>query len=125
MSPPGTFVSGPQATRDAALFTDLYELTMAASYLREGMNGRATFSLFVRKLPKGRAVLAAAGMKAARCAFLADAPYLDMAYKLVGYEGRHVLKTSAGKATWTGQKQVYRFLGRDGRISSDLFALCF
>lgn len=73
MSPPGTFVSGPQATRDAALFTDLYELTMAASYLREGMNGRATFSLFVRKLPKGRAVLADAGMKTARCAFLAGA----------------------------------------------------
>lgn len=31
---PGTFVSGPLATRDAALFTDLYEITMAASYLR-------------------------------------------------------------------------------------------
>ena len=63
MSPTGTFVSGPLATRDAALFTDLYELTMAASYLREGMNGRATFSLFVRKLPKKRAFLVAAGLE--------------------------------------------------------------
>ena len=53
----------------------------------------------------------------------ADAPYLDMAYKLVEYEGRHVLKTSAGKATWTGQKQVYRFLQRDGRFVSDLLTL--
>lgn len=63
MSPTGTFVSGPLATRDAALFTDLYELTMAASYLREGMNGRATFSLFVRKLPTKRAFLVAAGLE--------------------------------------------------------------
>ena len=53
----------------------------------------------------------------------ADAPYLDMAYKLVEYQGRHVLKTSAGKATWTGRKQVYRFLGRDGRFVGDRIAL--
>ncbi len=33
----GAFVSGPLITRHAALFTDLYELTMAASYFREGM----------------------------------------------------------------------------------------
>ncbi len=32
------------------LVTDLYELTMAASYLREGMNGEATFSLFIRDI---------------------------------------------------------------------------
>ena len=61
--PSGTFVSGPLVTRDAALFTDLYEVTMAASYLRQGMNGRATFSLFVRKLPKERSFLIAAGLE--------------------------------------------------------------
>jgi|SRR5579875_887220 len=38
----------------------------------------------------------------------ADAPYLDMAYKLVAYEGRPVLKLSAAKATWPGAKQVWR-----------------
>lgn len=38
----------------------------------------------------------------------ADAPYLDMAYKLVAYEGRPVLKLSTGKATWPGPKQVWR-----------------
>jgi len=32
----------------------------------------------------------------------ADAPYLDMAYKLVRCDGRDVLKTSPGKATWAG-----------------------
>lgn len=59
----GAFVSGPLVTRDAALFTDLYELTMAASYFRERMRGEATFSLFVRKLPPHRAFLVAAGLE--------------------------------------------------------------
>ncbi len=38
----------------------------------------------------------------------ADAPYLDSAYKLVAYNGRPVMKLSAGKATLPGAKQVYR-----------------
>jgi nicotinate phosphoribosyltransferase len=60
---PGAFVSGPLLVQDAALFTDLYELTMAASYFRERMKGAATFSLFVRNLPKTRAFLVAAGLE--------------------------------------------------------------
>jgi nicotinate phosphoribosyltransferase len=60
---PGTFVSGPLLTRHAALFTDLYELTMAASYFAEGMHGAATFSLFSRKLPRTRSFLVAAGLE--------------------------------------------------------------
>ena len=59
----GAFVSGPLMARDAALFTDLYQMTMAASYLREGMNGPATFSLFARKLPRQRSFLVAAGLE--------------------------------------------------------------
>jgi len=42
------------------LLTDLYELNMAASYLRRGMTGPATFSLFVRQLPADRGFLIAA-----------------------------------------------------------------
>lgn len=38
----------------------------------------------------------------------ADAPYLDIVYKLVAYEGRPVLKLSTAKATWPGAKQVWR-----------------
>jgi nicotinate phosphoribosyltransferase len=38
----------------------------------------------------------------------ADAPYTDMAYKLVQYDGRPVLKLSTGKRTLVGQKQVFR-----------------
>jgi nicotinate phosphoribosyltransferase len=44
-----------------ALLTDLYELNMAASYLRHGMCAPATFSLFVRNLPPNRGFLVAAG----------------------------------------------------------------
>lgn len=45
------------------LLTDLYELTMAAAYLDEGMADRpATFSLFVRDLPPERGYLVAAGL---------------------------------------------------------------
>ena len=47
-----------------ALWTDLYEFNMAASYLRRGMDRPATFSLFVRKLPPTRGFLVAAGLEA-------------------------------------------------------------
>jgi len=46
-----------------ALATDLYELNMAASYLRREMVGPATFSLFVRNLPPGRGFLVASGLE--------------------------------------------------------------
>jgi nicotinate phosphoribosyltransferase len=46
-----------------ALFTDLYELTMAASYFHHRMFAPATFSLFARKLPTDRGFLVAAGLE--------------------------------------------------------------
>jgi nicotinate phosphoribosyltransferase len=48
-----------------ALLTDLYELNMAASYLRRDMTGPATFSLFVRNLPDRWGFLVACGLE--RC----------------------------------------------------------
>jgi nicotinate phosphoribosyltransferase len=45
------------------LVTDLYELTMAAGYLRRGMRAPATFSLFVRRVPAQRGFLVAAGLE--------------------------------------------------------------
>ncbi|MFI5489044.1 nicotinate phosphoribosyltransferase [Micromonospora echinaurantiaca] len=44
------------------LRTDLYELRMAASYLRRGLVEPATFSLFARRLPARRGFLVAAGL---------------------------------------------------------------
>jgi nicotinate phosphoribosyltransferase len=48
---------------NAALLTDLYELTMAASYHVHGMNRAATFDLFVRHLPRERNFLVACGLE--------------------------------------------------------------
>ena len=84
------------------LLTDLYELNMAASYLRRGMTADATFSLYVRNLPKQRGFLVAAGLE--RClellegfgftdddlAFLATVGFDDRAledFRGVAFEG--------------------------------------
>jgi nicotinate phosphoribosyltransferase len=83
---PGDFVSGPLVLREAALFTDLYELTMAASYLREGMTGEATFSLFVRTLPARRAFLVAAGLEDV-LTFLEGLAFPDSAVKYLASLG--------------------------------------
>lgn len=45
-----------------ALFTDLYELTMAQAYFEESMTDDAVFSLFVRRLPPCRNFLLACGL---------------------------------------------------------------
>ena len=45
-----------------ALFTDLYELTMAACYFDHGMSEEATFSLFVRNYPPSRRYFVSAGL---------------------------------------------------------------
>ena len=52
-----------------------------------------------------------------------DAPYSDMAYKLVAYAGRPAAKLSPGKATLPAAKQVYRRTGADGRLAGDTLAL--
>lgn len=49
-----------------AFSTDLYELTMMAGYFASGRHeGSATFELFVRRVPKHRAFLVAAGLEQA------------------------------------------------------------
>ena len=53
----------------------------------------------------------------------ADAPYFDIAYKLVQYAGRPVMKLSTGKATLVSQKQVWRTYGDDGAMVRDVIAL--
>jgi nicotinate phosphoribosyltransferase len=52
-----------------------------------------------------------------------DAPALDCAYKLQDYAGLARRKRSAGKATWPGKKQVYRWLDDQDRIVRDLLTL--
>jgi nicotinate phosphoribosyltransferase len=50
--------------RDIALFTDFYELSMAAAYFNSGQKDTiGLFEMFVRKLPKNRSYLVAAGLE--------------------------------------------------------------
>jgi len=53
----------------------------------------------------------------------ADAPYVDMAYKLVKYNGHPVLKLSPEKQTLAGEKQVFRFTTSKGKLRRDIIAL--
>ncbi len=52
-------------TESSALLTDLYQLTMLASYFEQGMNETAAFEFFVRRLPAQRGFLVAAGLEQA------------------------------------------------------------
>jgi nicotinate phosphoribosyltransferase len=54
----------PWVTADElALVTDQYQLTMLQAYWREGLDGEATFTLYVRSLPPSRNFLLAAGLE--------------------------------------------------------------
>ena len=53
----------------------------------------------------------------------ADAPWSDMAYKLVEFGDRSVLKLSTGKESWPGKKQVFRVHDNQGQLSGDVIAL--
>ena len=55
-----------------------------------------------------------------RMAVSGDAPWLDMAYKLVKYAGRPVLKLSTGKVSLADEKQVFRLRDDEGRLRAML-----
>ncbi|MEO6810964.1 MAG: nicotinate phosphoribosyltransferase, partial [Isosphaeraceae bacterium] len=61
--PPVSLWPNPDAL---GTLTDLYEITMMAGYAGAGMDqAHATFELFVRRLPAGRAYLVFAGLEQA------------------------------------------------------------
>ena len=49
----------------------------------------------------------------------ADAPYLDIVYKMVRFDGLDVRKLSPGKMTLAGEKQLFRLKGADGQMTQD------
>ena len=53
----------------------------------------------------------------------ADAPYLGLVYKLQEYAGKPRRKTSHGKKTWPGRKQVYRRTDPNGYWTGDTLTL--
>ncbi len=64
-----------------ALLTDLYELTMAASYFDHQMFEPATFSLFIRNYPPSRRYFVSAGLSD-------EFSHLDKKYKYIDKEGK-------------------------------------
>jgi nicotinate phosphoribosyltransferase len=52
-----------------------------------------------------------------------DAPWLDIAYKLVEHDDRPVMKLSPGKVSWPGKKQVFRRRAGDSRLHGDVIGL--
>jgi nicotinate phosphoribosyltransferase len=53
----------------------------------------------------------------------ADAPYLDIVYKLVRFNQRNIRKLSADKVTLAGEKQVYRRIDENGMLKEDIIGL--
>ena len=53
----------------------------------------------------------------------ADAPWSDMVYKIVCFDGRPVMKLSEGKMSLPGSKQIFRRRDEDGSLSGDIIGL--
>src|SRR5262245_19225347 len=53
----------------------------------------------------------------------ADAPWSDVAYKLVEYDNRSVLKLSTGKVSLPGKKQVFRVSDKQDQLHKDITEL--
>ena len=53
----------------------------------------------------------------------ADAPWSDMVYKLVWFDGRPVMKLSEGKMSLPGEKQIFRRRDGHGMLSGDIIGL--
>jgi nicotinate phosphoribosyltransferase len=74
------------------------------------------------------AVLAAGGLidsfaVGTKMGVAADAPYFDIAYKLVKYADHPVMKLSTGKMTLVDKKQIWRTFDDRGRMSGDTISL--
>ena len=82
--------------------------------------GTSGFDEFeIEKALSGGAAIDAFGV-GTRLGVSADTPYLDMVYKLARYDDRDVKKTSPGKITLAGEKQVFRKTDQTGRYVSDI-----
>jgi nicotinate phosphoribosyltransferase len=76
----------------------------------------------VAELLEGGAPIDAFGV-GTRMGVSADAPDLDLVYKLTAYAGTGRVKTSSGKELLPGRKQVFR-LEEDGLAVRDVLATC-
>ena len=70
-----------------ALLVDHYELTMAQAYFQHGLTASGSFELFVRRLPKTRNFMIAAGLEQA-LAFLESFCFADWELDYLGRSGQ-------------------------------------
>ncbi len=76
----------------------------------------------IEKLLKNGACIDAFGVGTA-VGTSADAPNLDIVYKLVRFKNRNIRKLSPGKQTLAGEKQVFRKMDARGHMSGDIIGL--
>jgi nicotinate phosphoribosyltransferase len=96
---------------ESGLLTDLYELTMAAGYVRTGFRARATFELFARHLPEHRNFLVVAGIEQA----LDFLETIRFSREEIGYLRRHPAFRHVGR-------EFFDYLARF-RFSGDVWAM--
>ena len=91
------------------------------SYVRiQASGGLDEYS--VQGLVEGKAPIDIFGI-GTKAGVSADAPWSDMAYKLVCYDGRPTMKLSTDKVSLPGAKQVFRIQEMDGKLSHDVLGL--
>ena len=88
------------------LLTDLYELNMYAAYLEAGMTDTAVFEFFVRKLPRERNFLLAAGLEQV-LQFLEQARFTEAELAWLETSGRFDARTLASLAAFRFTGEVY------------------
>jgi nicotinate phosphoribosyltransferase len=109
---------------------DLIDLSLRARRIldQNGLNDVAIFAsgnldeYRINDLLRAGAPIDGFGIGAAVAAG-GDVPTLDASYKLAEYHGIGRLKTSPGKATLPGRKQVFRALDASGGFTADLIGL--
>ncbi|MGA9178008.1 MAG: nicotinate phosphoribosyltransferase [Desulfobacterales bacterium] len=107
----GDMVSLSQKVRKILDDAGLYDVEIFAS------SGFDEFKI-AKVISEGAAIDAfGVGTKVGVCA---DAPFVDVVYKMVRFKGRDVRKLSPGKVTLAGEKQVFRKSDQNGRYLEDI-----
>ena len=89
--------------KTSALFTDLYELTMAQAYLTEHMDQRAVFELTFRQMPGNRNYIVAAG--------IGDVLEFLLNFRFSGEEIEYLRRRGEFSDVFLGRIEALRFTG--------------
>jgi nicotinic acid phosphoribosyltransferase len=95
---------------ETSLLTDQYELAMAASYFKRGMNAPSVFELFARHLPEHRQWLLVAGI----------GPALSMVESMRFGDRELEYLASLGRPAGVSHKQVVGELDRQAIVVDDI-----